>query len=220
MVAVVQHQQRPEALAGRSLARVGDGCGGRLKGAARHLYSSRRAIQQGLTITQYAPWPLMRLSASLVRQAPESLSKLCAPFNRAWQPAFRPDFQAFLTMPKHKFAILTKQGPLKEDARGTCVGSWEAKRVVDSLAAFRASAFEVVATCGSSWEGLPTGELGDLGDLMRRTGAGAILACSQELERDDVQRAVDAADELPVGVLLMAGLDYSPRLVEGRLAGA
>jgi exopolysaccharide biosynthesis polyprenyl glycosylphosphotransferase len=88
------------------------------------------------------------------------------------------------------------------------VGRREAKRLMDMFIEDRGSGYEPVATCGFSWNGLPAGGLEEIERKVTETGAGAVLIVSEDLERDEISRAVAISDSKPASVVIIPGLDY------------
>lgn len=88
------------------------------------------------------------------------------------------------------------------------VGRNEAKGMVDALLADRSSGIDPVATCGFEWPGLPSWPLTHLPEAVRAGSAGEILVVAEDLERHEVRAAVEVADELPVHVVVLPGLDH------------
>jgi exopolysaccharide biosynthesis polyprenyl glycosylphosphotransferase len=89
------------------------------------------------------------------------------------------------------------------------VGRHEAKALVEELTINTSLGLQPVATCGFAWEDLPHGELHDLASIVRTHGVRGVLIVAMDMERDEINRAVAVADELPAEVVLLPGLDYT-----------
>lgn len=103
-------------------------------------------------------------------------------------------------------------GRLREEGRWltptVLVGRREAKRVLEALTVDRGSGNLPVATCGFSVEGLPSWEIGRVRAAVAETGASEIVVVAEDLERHEVGAALEVADELPVNVTVLPGLDH------------
>jgi exopolysaccharide biosynthesis polyprenyl glycosylphosphotransferase len=89
------------------------------------------------------------------------------------------------------------------------VGRRQAKAVIDDLLADPGSGIDPVAVCGFEWgPSIPSWQLSDVKEAVRATGAGEVLVVAEDLERHEVSVALEAADDLPVHVVVLPGLDH------------
>lgn len=88
------------------------------------------------------------------------------------------------------------------------VGRREAKRVVENIVSERDSGLEPVATCGFPWADVPEWPLNRAEDAVAATGAGEVLVVAEDLERHEIGAAVEVADDWPVNVTVLPGLDH------------
>jgi exopolysaccharide biosynthesis polyprenyl glycosylphosphotransferase len=88
------------------------------------------------------------------------------------------------------------------------VGRIQAKAVVESIVADRSSGILPVASCGFDDPAMPTFGLADVAKAVEATGAGQLLIVAEGLERSEVGRAVEVADDHPINVIVLPGLDH------------
>ncbi len=92
--------------------------------------------------------------------------------------------------------------------RTVVVGGREAKSVLEMITSDRSLGIDPVATCGLQWPGLPSWQPGAAADAVRTSGAGQVLIVPEGISRGDVRSVVEIADELPINVIVLPGLDY------------
>jgi exopolysaccharide biosynthesis polyprenyl glycosylphosphotransferase len=89
------------------------------------------------------------------------------------------------------------------------VGHREAKAVLEELVLNPIRGLQPVATCGFGWDGLPEGNFSELNYIVRMNQASAVVIVTTDMERDEVNHVVAIADQLPVQVLVLPGIDYT-----------
>ena len=88
------------------------------------------------------------------------------------------------------------------------VGRRQAKAIIDELHADPTSGIEIVGTCGFDVGEIRAWPIKDVADAVSESRAGQVLIVGEDLERDDISRAVEVADRLPVQIVVIPGLDY------------
>jgi len=94
-------------------------------------------------------------------------------------------------------------------SKAVIVGAYDAKLLVDSLETDPSWGIAPVATCGFVWGDLPHLEVNEIGLAVHSTGANSVLVVGGSLPREVVQDVIAAADNLPVSVTVVPGLDYA-----------
>lgn len=92
--------------------------------------------------------------------------------------------------------------------RAIVVGSQEGKKLVELALQDRSLGLDPVATCGFELPPLPSWEAGAVRPAVDATDAGEVVVVTEGLRRSDVAAAIEVADQLPVNVVVVPGLDY------------
>lgn len=94
--------------------------------------------------------------------------------------------------------------------RTILVGGPQAKRLIDALVLDVGAGMVPVGTCGEVvWGDLPHWRLEEIRGAVTSTKAGAVVVVARDIEHEAVQRIVAVADDLPVSVLVVPGIDYT-----------